>query len=317
MAINRDRPAPLVLSLCPGGDAAPAELARLRFGGSGSPVRVPLAPLAGPVEEVLHAPPPVTGGEAEGIGYAAADAVCFGYLVVAEAGDDIAAAAETAYRRLIALQDALGYGHLLRIWHCLHAINHGDGEDERYKRFCAGRARVLDEHPAVAERLPAATVVGGDEPGLQMHFLLTRTAPTPIENPRQVSAYRYPSEYGRRRPAFARATCMDWPRGNRQLFISGTASIVGHATRHAGDTGAQLEEALANVAVLLAEAGPAFERIGLTGLDQLKVYLRHRADLPAVRRVLAERIGAVPWVCLRADLCRDDLLVEVEAVASA
>lgn len=278
---------------------------------------VPLPVLAGNLtSETWLAAPPIARGRAQGIDYAASADVCFGHLTLSESGQDLAEVAESAYRRLLRLQQALDFPYLLRIWHCLEDINAGEGDAERYKRFCLGRARALDSHPPAAGRLPAATVAGGDRPGLHMYFLLTRLPPTAIENPRQVSAYRYPRQYGPRRPAFARAARIDWPSGLRHLFVSGTASIVGHETRHPGDAAAQLDESLANVETLLERAGPEFAAAGLAGLDLLKIYLRDPVYLPTVQRMVTARIGTAPWLCLRADLCRRDLLVEVEAQSS-
>lgn len=297
-------------------------LAQVRFdreAGAASPAAVglqlPLPRLAGAIAaETWWAGRPVQAGQRHGIAYAASDEVCFGHLLVRD-DHDLEAAAADAYRRLHRIQADLGFANLLRVWHYLRDINAGAGDAERYKRFCAGRAAALAERGRETA-LPAATVVGGEAPGLQMHFLLTRTPPAPLENPRQVSAYHYPRRYGPARPAFARAARIDWPGGPRQLFVSGTASILGHESVHTGDAAAQLAESLANVEALLAQAGPTFAARGLAGLDLLKIYLRRAADCAAVERGVRARLAGVPWVMLRADLCRQDLLVEVEAQLS-
>lgn len=310
---SRNRPASSTPRLHTGTpDTAGHNLAYIGFNTAGD-IRVPLPVLAGADTECWRTKAPVTHGEVAGIAYTATDSACFGHLCRLDA--DPADAAEHAYNQLLDLQQSLDFPHLVRVWHFLHGINEGAGDDERYKRFCIGRARALDAYPSGIGRLPAATMVGSDQPGLHMHFLLARQQPTPVENPRQISAYHYPRQYGRRRPAFARAARLDWPEGDRQLFISGTASIVGHTTRHAGDAAAQLEETLTNIETVLAHTGTPFTHTGLGDLAQLKLYLRHPADLPAVQRVLDRRTGNTPRLCLRADLCRRDLLVEAEALA--
>jgi chorismate lyase/3-hydroxybenzoate synthase len=45
------------------------------------------------------------------------------------------------------------------------------------------------------------------------------------------------------------------------------------------------------------------------------VYVRDAGDVAAVQRVMNERCGAAPAVFLQADICRKELLVEIEAVA--
>src|SRR3546814_2400089 len=48
--------------------------------------------------------------------------------------------------------------HLLRVWNYLDAITFGDGDAERYREFCVGRARGLGDFDTHA--LPAATAIG-------------------------------------------------------------------------------------------------------------------------------------------------------------
>jgi chorismate lyase/3-hydroxybenzoate synthase len=160
-----------------------------------------------------------------------------------------------------------------------------------------------------------------------VHFLAGREAPRAVENPRQVSAYRYPSQYGPRAPTFSRGALASVGGGREALFLSGTASIVGHQTLHAGDVARQTEETLANVAAVV-DAANALSTIGPHAhrVDTLDctVYVRHPQDLTTVREVLARRLGPdAPAlrnaIYLRADVCRADLLVEIEAhgIASA
>src|SRR3546814_1451833 len=90
--------------------------------------------------------------------------------------------------------------HLLRVWNYLDAITFGDGDAERYREFCVGRARGLGDFDTHA--LPAATAIGrcDDARVVQVYWLAARTPGTPVENPRQVSAYRYPRQYGPQQP---------------------------------------------------------------------------------------------------------------------
>ena len=78
-----------------------------------------------------------------------------------------------------------------------------------------------------------------------------------IENPRQTSAYHYPPKFGKHSPIFSRA-CSGAARQRPSLFISGTASIVGHETIHPGDVRAQTRETMANINALLDEANRLF-----------------------------------------------------------
>ncbi|MEO8778700.1 MAG: pteridine-dependent deoxygenase, partial [Rhodanobacter sp.] len=127
-----------------------------------------------------------------------------------------------------------------------------------------------------------------------------------VENPRQVSAWRYPRQYGPTPPSFARAMTLP---AHDVLAISGTAAVVGHASAHHDDLDAQLEETLVNLGALLASARlPS----GFDARSPLKVYVRQAGDVPHVRDFLQRRLPDVPVLLLHGDICRRELLVEID-----
>ena len=86
---------------------------------------------------------------------------------------------------------------------------------------------------------------------------------------------------------------------------------------HGGDVTAQTQESLSNVAAVVAEANRR-TRSAPYRLDELayRAYLRHASDHFAVRDALRSVLGTVPQIVLiEADICRSDLLVEIEATA--
>jgi chorismate lyase/3-hydroxybenzoate synthase len=163
---------------------------------------------------------------------------------------------------------------------------------------------------------PAATAVGKTSDArrsLQVCWLAGREPGVEIENPRQLAAYRYPRCYGPAAPSFSRAMLVPGP----LLLVSGTASIVGHESMHPGDTIAQLHETLDNLDALLRQAAETAARpVPRLGPDSLlKVYLRHANDAAPVVQQLHARLGdGLPLVILAADICRQELLLEIEAV---
>ncbi|WP_233840584.1 pteridine-dependent deoxygenase [Dyella sp. 2HG41-7] len=218
----------------------------------------------------------------------------------------IEGAAREAYA---ALRDFMGTRrerNVLRIWNYIGDINEGDGDTERYKQFCDGRAAGLGDF--FAEGFPAATAIGHHDTkrALQIYLLASIDAGTPIENPRQVSAWRYPRQYGRTSPGFARAMLMP---AHDALAISGTAAVVGHASAHEGDLEAQLNETLTNLETLLSTAEMA---AGFDTHSPLKVYVRHATDAPRVRDILQHRLPGVPALLMHGDVCRRELLVEID-----
>ncbi len=222
-----------------------------------------------------------------------------------ESAGDIESACEHAYDRLLAHLSASPERHLLRVWNYLDHINAGEGDAERYRRFCSARARSMAAHGLV--RFPAATAIGhrGPRGRLQVYALSATADGHALENPRQVSAWEYPRQYGPTAPSFARAMLL--PQGG--LAISGTAAVIGHASHHVGDVAAQVDEAVANLKALLERAAlPAFD-----ALSPLKVYVRHPEDAEAVGAALARHLDAsVPRILLQGDICRTELLVEID-----
>lgn len=231
---------------------------------------------------------------------------------------DLRSATQALYEQLLEFIADAGYEHIVKAWNYLGDINAGNGDEERYKQFCAGRAdaiATLWPH----EYLPAGTGVGAaNGAGLQVMLLASRARPLLIENPRQVSAFHYPRQYGPRSPSFSRAAAIG-SADRQSLFISGTASIVGHESRHVGDLEAQVAETLANLAALYAVHR---EKTGLTSHWQehgvFRVYLRRPQYLGAVHAALAAAGFPVErCLYLQADICRAELLVEIDGVIPA
>jgi chorismate lyase/3-hydroxybenzoate synthase len=196
----------------------------------------------------------------------------------------------------------------------------GDGLD-RYMVFNAGRfagyAQWLGTSNEFGRLLPTASAVGVVSDDLVVYCLASDTRGTPVENPRQKPAYKYSRRYGPTPPSFSRAT-IAFVNGHRRLLVGGTASIVGEDSMHQDDVDAQLEETLRNLEALIDTAvddpqpGKALERL----LD-LRVYIARPDDATAIRNVLAVRCPRVGRIELAvARVCRPELLVEVEGVAS-
>lgn len=252
------------------------------------------------------------------------DDLLFGSLTIAEqaipARSEAGAlqrATEIAYQEIFDLLDETEHRHLIRIWNYLPEINAQAGGDERYRHFNSARQMAFRKSGrAIMGTVPAASALGSPAGSpLSIYFLAARRPPKMIENPRQTSAYHYPPKFGKHSPIFSRA-CVWGELGSGRLFVSGTASIVGHETIHRGDVIAQTRETVVNIGALLEEANRIVgsSRYSLDGL-KLKVYLRKPADLPEVEATLSELLNpAASIVYLQADVCREDLLVEIEAV---
>ena len=207
------------------------------------------------------------------------------------------------------LHSLKGY-HLLRIWNYVPEINKVGPELENYKSFCMGRSDQFLEQEL---SMPSASAVGIRGNKLVVYFIATREPVRHWENPEQVPAYRYPSTYGPKSPSFSRAS--DVSRFNQAFFyVSGTASIKGHQSVHVGDLAQQLETTLDNIRIMKEQVlGPQDGHDTSRLLEDTTIYLRDSSQLEALMNAL--RTSGEPLRNLRileSDICRADLLVEIE-----
>jgi len=96
---------------------------------------------------------------------------------------------------------------------------------------------------------------------------------------------------------------------SRSLYISGTASIEpGGKTVHVGDTARQIEKTMEVVVAILAHSG-----MELTDTTRAIAYFRHSADISLWSDYCRSRqLSQLPVIVTQCDICRDDLLFEIE-----
>jgi enamine deaminase RidA (YjgF/YER057c/UK114 family) len=258
--------------------------------------------------------------------YSYCDELLFGSVTVEEEGvsgegsSALRHATMTAYQDIFAVLEETQHRHLIRVWNYLPDINREADGEERYRHFNAARQCAFQHAGrSTVGTVPAACALGSPAGSpISIYFLASRRAPTMIENPRQTSAYFYPPKYGSYSPTFSRACLLNGSAGTN-LFVSGTASIVGHETLHCGNVTAQTLETLTNIDALLDEANRVFgaAHYSLNGL-KFKVYVRRVADFAAIESVLSAALdSSTTIVYLQADVCREDLLVEIEATGDS
>jgi chorismate lyase / 3-hydroxybenzoate synthase len=233
------------------------------------------------------------------------------------------------YEKLFSVIKEHNLGTPARIWNYVPHINKLCGAEipdidrERYRQFNKGR---LDAFTKFAPRdangtiiRPAATGVGSFEEEFRISCLVTTDKTINIENARQISSYKYPPIHGSSTPSFSRGTIMQ-TQDNEILYISGTASIINSQTMHKGDVEKQTEESLNNIDFLLSEENISkygVKGFSLNNITSLKVYFRNVADYILIKNTIASKISQpIPIVYVNADICRRDLLVEIEGIVS-
>ena len=285
-------------------------------------VPVALKQLGSPkMVEVWRCTGPIKTGSWDQLRFAQGEQLTMGHIAL-ELGKsgDMREASKLAYDILQTYLQQSPHQWPLKIWNYIPGINQGSGDQELYRQFCLGRADAVLIDPGDRPPLPAATAIGSpaEEPALQVYFLAAALPGLDVENPRQVSAWRYPRQYGPKSPLFSRGTVLRL-NGSRQFLISGTASVVGHQTHHENQVANQLSESLRNVQSLLEEGhrltGDSHARLDSEGM--LKVYIRNPEDLELVRQTLdAEAPAEIPRIYLQGDICRENLLTEIDGIVS-
>lgn len=238
-------------------------------------------------------------------------------------------AVSSAYRQLFAAVDALGGARPVRFWSFIPGIHDALGDDlDRYMVFNAGRHAVFAEHYGAVDfargAIPTASAVGIDGPAFHVFCLAAEAATDAIENPRQIPAYRYSRRFGPRPPSFARATRLVRLPAAPALLVGGTASIRGEESRNIDDLTRQLDETLLNLAAVVAAAegrdvpdSPARVRRCLSRYDGLRAYYLHEHQHDTIAAAVAAAVRADCVVELvPATMCRPELLVEIEGVAT-
>jgi enamine deaminase RidA (YjgF/YER057c/UK114 family) len=223
--------------------------------------------------------------------------------------------------------------HVVRTWFYLGGITNGEPGVQGYQEMNRARAefyrdirfcRSLVRSPVPRSAYPASTGIGMQGSRLVVGCVAVETDRSdvfllPLENPRQTPAYAYQPEYSPHSPKFSRGMALI--QGDCvTTWISGTASIVSSESCHPGDIERQTAQTIDNIERLIGSENAT--RHGLNGagatlrdLAKVRVYLKRPEDLAKCRAVCERRLGSVPALYLVADVCRPELLVEIEGVA--
>jgi enamine deaminase RidA (YjgF/YER057c/UK114 family) len=184
-----------------------------------------------------------------------------------------------------------------------------------YGNFNRVRNTVFEQHELRPGSLPASTGVRARNPfgaslaagvwAVKPHNAATRVI-SHVGSPRQCAATAYGS-------AFSRAVEINTG-GHRQLLVSGTASIdPDGTTAHVGDARSQIELTMRVVSDLLDSRGMSFANV-----SRATAYFKSATDQPLFQAWLAaNHLQAMPVLNTCCEICRDDLLFEIELDAVA
>ena len=151
------------------------------------------------------------------------------------------------------------------------------------------------------------------EPNLVEEHGRLRFAKRPIRAPQALNeAYDYDTPV-----PFTRGMRVEMP-GASMLYISGTSAVDdGGASIHVGDVRAQSQRTFENIEALLEAEGADWHDVVRTTC-YLRDMSRDYVDFNDIRKGFYDSRGVNPYpasTAIQATICREDLLVEVEAIA--
>jgi len=247
--------------------------------------------------------------------------------------DDTKKAAESAFEIMTGLlaSENMSLDNLVRQWNYIGDILTVRNGVQNYQAF----NEVRNDYYSIYRKIsgyPAATGVGMKHGGVILDFCAVQPGKSlqikAVDNPNQVNAYNYGQQVlvGKAKdggpvkhaPQFERALLMA-DSNDVILHVSGTASIIGQKTMGKGDVGEQTIVTLENIKKLtdterLNQLIPgAFPYHGKYSL--FRVYIKRQEDFGIVRKICSEHFPSLPATYIEADICRDDLLMEIEAEA--
>jgi enamine deaminase RidA (YjgF/YER057c/UK114 family) len=245
--------------------------------------------------------------------------------------DDTRAAAEKAFDIMSAIlrNEHMTMDNIVRQWNYIGNILDMKDGLQNYQIFNEVRYEYYSKFRKV-HNFPAATGVGMKHGGVILDFYALAPAESvkilPVENPNQVNAYSYGQQVlkgsveqgksAKHPPQFERALLIA-NNHDTVLYISGTASIIGQEIVGKDDIGKQTLVTIENIK-RLADAQRLSRLISNPVMFRgnyslFRVYIRNQNDFNTVRRICSEHFPQIPAVYIEADICRDDLLMEIEA----
>ena len=212
---------------------------------------------------------------------------------------DLTSAVERAYRELFDTLKNSEYTYINKIWNFVPNIH------TNYSEFNAARRKIFNE--SNYKEIPVAVGIGSNSNNFELNFELGNDRPIIIDNKTQVQPKDYSSTYGNP-PLFSRAALI-----NNLLYISGTASILHEKTTSQGDVKGQTETTLLNIMTIIDSYNKLTNKKLQPNDLFYTVYLPDENDINPVIEVLAKLLYEENVAFFKNDLCRKNLLVEIEA----
>ena len=242
----------------------------------------------------------------------------------------------TAFELLqnILLEEEMEFSDIIRQWNYIEKItahaDYNNSVSQHYQIFNDVRSKFY-QLANFENGFPAATGIGMDFGGITIDFIAakleSKASILGVKNPVQLDAYNYSEEvlaenssmmdFCKTTPKFERAKVLITPEG-KWIFVSGTAAITGQLSSLQSCIKQQTEMTIQNILSLISR-----ENLHKNGIDcsrdvtlsYLRAYTKHKSDIPLVKEICRKYFPEIPIAFVVADVCRPELLIEIEGEA--
>ena len=221
---------------------------------------------------------------------------------------------------------------IVRQWNYIERITDFDGSRQHYQDFNDSRSHFYAKTDW-KNGYPAATGIGTQFGGVLVDLNVVKPKTpafryVPVDNELQVAAHAYSQQVllGQEDEIFKQKTTPKFERakvvvGQKKgvVYISGTAAIRGEQSLEGVGVLVQTGITMENINFLISKANLNKHGVFPAGeprIEMLRVYLKNAEDITAVKVYMEHQFTEIPISYLLADVCRDELLIEIEGIAS-
>lgn len=215
--------------------------------------------------------------------------------------------------------------NIVRQWNYIEDITKFEGDRQHYQDFNDSRSHFYAK-AKWSSGYPAATGIGTQYGGVMVEFIAFTGVgfiDQALDNPRQIAAHKYSQQvllgakdetYDQRTtPKFERARVLGSP-DKQTIFISGTAAISGEHSLVSDEVTEQARLTMANIDHLISQENYPVENTSRS-YKILRVYVKKQEHMEAVFKYMDAHYPDTKKIYLCADICRNELLIEIEGHA--
>ncbi|MFR9648868.1 MAG: hypothetical protein SNJ33_05505 [Rikenellaceae bacterium] len=232
-------------------------------------------------------------------------------------------------------KEGMDASDIFKQWNYIPQITAVDGDDyQHYQAFNDSRTEFYRTADWSSKGYPAATGIGMDCGVVIVDIIAVKAFNDiyriiPIDNDLQQAAHVYSQVVligaegdkveGKSTPKFERAKALGNSQEGYICFISGTAAIRGEDSMDSTDAASQTVQTIENIEHLISDHTCKIYDIEISSklreIGMARAYVKFAQDTEKIKEVVDNRWPKTSTIYLLADVCREELLVEIEAVS--